>query len=120
MSNARPERGDVVVVEIPYLDTTASVRRPALVVSDSAQLLDTVVAGISSRIRDPLPGTHYVINRTHLDWVASGLRLASAIRCDRLFTINDADIQRKIGHLSDATMVDVGSRLKTALGLHDR
>src|SRR5688572_30465304 len=100
MNAAKPDRGDVVMVDIPYLDATAAVRRPALVISDPSQLLDSIVAGISSRIRDPLPATHYLVNRVHPDWAASGLRLDSVVRCDRLFTIDNADVERTIGHLS--------------------
>jgi mRNA-degrading endonuclease toxin of MazEF toxin-antitoxin module len=117
MSPTHPNRGDVVLVQIPYLDATASVQRPALIVSDPAQMLDIIIAGITSRIRDPLPTTHYVVDPSHADWTASGLRTPSAIRCDRLFTIDNADIRRTIGHLSSATMQHIDGHLKTALGL---
>jgi len=51
MSSLTVTKGDVVLVDVPYLDATQSVRRPALVVSDSSQMLDVIIAGITSRIR---------------------------------------------------------------------
>jgi mRNA-degrading endonuclease toxin of MazEF toxin-antitoxin module len=117
MSNGPLVRGIVALVEIPYLDATQAVKRPALVVSDTSQMLDVIVAGITSRIRNPLPATHYVIDRRHRDWAASGLRLNSAVRCDRLFTVEHAQILRTLGSLSPATMVEIDALLKRALGM---
>ena len=109
MSNARVTKGAIVLVDIPYLDAKQVVKRPALVVSDSSQLLDVIVAGITSRIRTPLPATHYVIDRSHRDWRASGLRLDSAVRCDRLFTIEHGSVRQFLGTLSRATMNELTS-----------
>ena len=63
MSYGTVQKGDVVMVDVPYLDGTGTVRRPAVVVSDTSQMLDVIIAGITSRIREPLPPTHYVIGR---------------------------------------------------------
>ena len=97
MSRGRISRGDIVRVEVPYLDASRSVRRPALVVGDPSQMLDLIVAMITSRIRDPLPPTHYRIDQSHPDWSASGLRLPSVVRCDRLYTMEYDDVQGVIG-----------------------
>ena len=112
MSYGTVQKGDVVMVDVPYLDGTGTVRRPAVVVSDTSQMLDVIIAGITSRIREPLPPTHYVIGRAHPDWNASGLRLDSAVRCDRLFTVHRASIHRTIGQLSSATMQLIDECLK--------
>lgn len=117
MTNGTIQRGNVVLVDVPYLDATQSVRRPALIVSDPGQMLDLIIAGITSRLRDPLPPTHYILDRNHPDWAVSGLKLDSAIRCDRLFTVQHANVHRTIGHLSQGTMQQVDSRLKRALGI---
>lgn len=65
MTKASAVKGDVVLVDVPYLDADQSVRRPALVVSDTSQMLDAIIAGITSRIRDPLRPTHYLIDADH-------------------------------------------------------
>lgn len=117
MTSGSVNKGDVVLVDVPYLDAIRSVRRPALVVCDPSQMLDVIIAGITSRIRTPLPATHYVIDGKHPDWKASGLRLDSAIRCDRLFTVHHANIHRTLGSLSSATMLQVDDCLKAAFGI---
>ena len=117
MSNRTVTKGDIVMVDVPYLDATSTVRRPALVVSDPAQMLDVIIAGITSRIRNPLPRTHYVIDQHHPDWSVSGLRMDSAIRCDRLFTIDPVSLHRTIGHLSGRTLLEIDKRLKRALAI---
>lgn len=117
MSSGSVNKGHVVMVDVPYLDAAQSVRRPALVVCDASQMLDVIIAGITSRIRSPLPPTHYVINHNHSDWSASGLRLDSVIRCDRLFTVAHSNIHRKIGQLSAATMRQIDDCLKVAFGI---
>src|SRR5688500_17680291 len=111
MSSARPVRGAIVLVDVPYLDATQAVRRPALVVSDSSQMLDVIIAAISSRIRQPLPPTHYIINRQHPEWISSGLRLDSVVRCDRLFTVESAAIVRQLGQLSPIALSEIEVRL---------
>jgi len=117
MNSPAVDKGDVVMVDVPYLDATQSVRRPALVVSDTSQMLDVVIVGITSRIRAPLPPTHYIIDRNHPDWQNSGLRLDSVVRCDRLFTVQHADIERVIGHLSQGTLQHIEVRLKRVFGI---
>ena len=117
MSNHRVTKGDVVLVDIPYLDAKQIVRRPSLVISDSSQLLDVVVAGITSRIRSPLPPTHYVIDQAHPDWRASGLRLVSAVRCDRLFTIEHANVHRILDQLSGTTLQQIDELLKRVMAI---
>jgi mRNA-degrading endonuclease toxin of MazEF toxin-antitoxin module len=58
-----------------------------------------------------------VIDQNHPNWSASGLRLDSAIRCDRLFTVAHANIHRKIGQLSAASQQQIEDRLKVAFGI---
>jgi hypothetical protein len=112
MSDSRVNKGDVVMVDVPYLDASRSVLRPAIVVCDTSQMLDVIVAALSSRIRDPLPPTHYVIDRTHRDWAPSGLRLESVVRCDRMFTVHDSQIRRVIGLISLPSLAEIDTVLK--------
>src|SRR5687768_3178023 len=117
MSNARPDRGTVVLVDVPYLDATQIVRRPALVISDASQVLDVIHRGDLQPHPQSLPPTHYIIDRQHTDWSNSGLRLESVVRCDRLFTVDGAAIVRHLGRLSPATLQEIDARLKIAMGM---
>lgn len=117
MSKTRVDKGDVVLVDVPYLDASRTVRRPAMVVSDASQMLDVIIAAVTSRVRDPLPPCHYALDRQHADWKASGLRTDSVVRCDRLFTIEGTQIQRHLGSLSGTTMAEIDDLLRLALRL---
>lgn len=117
MTTVPIQRGDIVLVNVPYLDATTNVRRPALVIGDPALMLDVIIAAITSRIRTPLPNTHLLLDSQHPDWLSSGLRLPSVVRCDRLFTIAHGDIHRVLGKVSTTTLQQVGVPLKAALGL---
>jgi mRNA interferase MazF len=112
MSSPRANKGDVVMVDVPYLDATRSVLRPAIVLCDTSQMLDVIIAAMSSRIRHPIPPAHYPIDRNHPDWNASGLRLESVVRCDRVFTVHDSQIRRTIGSLSTQTLDEIDEVLK--------
>jgi mRNA-degrading endonuclease toxin of MazEF toxin-antitoxin module len=81
-------------------------------------MLDIIIAAISSRIRHPLPPAHYVIDRNHRDWTVSGLRLQSVVRCDRLFTIHNSQIQRTIGSVSAQTLNEIDQVLKRVFRIH--
>lgn len=117
MSRSSVARGAVVLVGVPYLDATQTVRRPALVVGDPSQSLDVIIAAITSRIRTPLPSTHYVVDQQHVDWEASGLRLASVVRCDRLFTVSHGSLHRQLGNLAPAALSEIDECLRRALGI---
>jgi hypothetical protein len=58
MSSQRIRKGDVAMVDVPYLDAARSVRRPAIVLCDPSQMLDVIIAAVSSRIRQPRPPAH--------------------------------------------------------------
>jgi mRNA-degrading endonuclease toxin of MazEF toxin-antitoxin module len=51
------------------------------------------------------------------DGAASGLLHNSAVRCERLHSIPQADVRRVIGRLSDALLQQIEVCLKTALGI---
>jgi hypothetical protein len=112
MSSPRVNKGDVVMVDVPYLDAQRSVLRPTVVLCDTTQMLDVIIAAMSSRVRHPLPPGHYPIDQNHRDWMASGLRLESVVRCDRMFTIHDSQIRRTLGSLSQQTLDEIDKILK--------
>ncbi len=108
-------RGDVVLVDFPFSDASASKRRPALVVqSDSVVSVDTIIVPITSNIARA-SATRLVVDP--VDEGNSGLKMVSAIACEGLFSLHRSLIVRTIGSLSSAAMIEVDNRLKTALGL---
>ncbi len=59
----------------------------------------------------------YLISRTHADFPISGLRRDSAVNCSNLYAIRQSDVTRVIGRLTQATMEQIDSCLKSALGI---
>lgn len=114
-------RGDVVLINHPFSDASGSKVRPALVVQcdrRNATLLETIVAIISKNVR------HIVSDSTQLlieigtpEGKASGLNMNSAVKCGKLFTIDETLVFRIIGVLSPAFLSGVDDCLKSALEL---
>jgi len=74
-------KGDVVVAPFPFSDLSTAKKRPALVL---ATLMgdDVILCQITSQA----VGDSYAISLTDLDFTSGGLRQASHIRPNRLFT----------------------------------
>jgi len=109
----------VVIVDFTPTNPAAQIR-PALVVQndrDNARMGNTIVAQITTNIRRAGQDTQLLIDSTHHDWPASGLRHPSVVNCSNLATIDQRDVTRRIGSLSAATMKQVGHCLKAALGI---
>src|ERR671922_1782343 len=98
-------RGDVVLTYVLNVGAPGGKVRPALVVQsdhNNARLNETLIAAITSnlsRVHEPTP---LLIDVSTPDGAASGLLHNSAVRCERLHSIPQADVRRVLGHLSDA------------------
>ncbi len=114
-------RGDVVLVYIPYLEGGGQgKRRPVLVVQNDGhnqKLPHTIVAAITSQLRNLTDPTVYLLDPEDSEGQAAGLPKKSLIRCDRLFTIDKSSIGPKMGHLAHGTMDRVDDWLHASLGL---
>jgi mRNA-degrading endonuclease toxin of MazEF toxin-antitoxin module len=114
------KRGDVVLVNIPYVDGPGGKKRPVVVLQrdeDNARLPHTIVATISTNLRGAGSPTHYLIDPGDSEGKAAGVLHRSVIRCDRLFTVEQSLIGRTIGHLAPRTMEGVEKCLRISLGL---
>ena len=115
------KRGDVVMVEFPYVEGGRGKNRPALVVQcdrNNQRLQNTVIAMITGNVaRAASEPTQLLIDPATPEGRASGLHVPSAVKCENLFTISQAHILRTIGHLSPALLEKVGVCLKASLEL---
>ncbi len=114
------KRGDVVIVEIPYVEGRGGKKRPALIVQndrDNRRLANTVVAMISGSIEHAGEATQLFVDPGTPEGSSSGLHGPSVVKCCNLFTVAQADIQRIIGRLSDVTLLRLEECLKVALEL---
>lgn len=113
-------RGDIVVVDFPYTDVAMAKARPAVVVQndrDNQRLRKTIIAMITGNLRRTGDPSHVPVNPGTPDGASSGLHAPSLISGNNLFTIEQANILRTIGHLSDPLKQRLHDALKAALEL---
>jgi mRNA interferase MazF len=100
-----PKKGDIVLVLFPFTDFSGEKRRPALVVGTSQE--HVIALFITSREtgektwRMTLPASRQ-----------TGLKLASAIRVDKIASIDGHIIMGAIGSAPSKTMPKVNALLK--------
>ena len=114
------KRGEVILAYVPNVGSPGGKLRPALVVQsdhNNARLNETVIAAVTSNTSRVHEATQLLIEVATPDGAASGLLHDSAVRCERLHSIPQADVRRVIGSLSDFLMQQVNACLKAALGL---
>jgi mRNA-degrading endonuclease toxin of MazEF toxin-antitoxin module len=112
---------DVVMVSIPYYDRPGSKDRPGIIVQcdrNNRRLLSTIVAGVTTNLkRVAAEPTQFLIDPSTPDGRTTGLPQASAVKCENLFTVSQADIRRTVGHLSDVLKQKLNDCLGAALEL---
>jgi mRNA interferase MazF len=97
---ARFVKGDVVVITFPFSDLSQSKRRPALVPFEGE---DVILCQITSKsIRE-----NYAISLDDGDFESGGLKQASNIRPNRLFTADTHIILYRVGNIKKEKLNDV-------------
>ncbi len=76
------QRGDIILVEIPYHDRPGAKERPAVVVQcdrNNRRLLSTIVAGITTNLkRVGTEPTQFLVDPSTPEGASSGLSYSSA------------------------------------------
>lgn len=109
-------RGEVVLVPFPFTDLSSTKQRPALVVSPdgwNTSQSDVLLVALTSQISTSLPKEDILL--TTEDLHTGGLPKASLVRPTKLITIHQALIRRRLGQISDATLQNVLSGLRSFL-----
>lgn len=114
-------RGDIVLVNLPFVSGTATKVRPVLVIQsdhNNERLSNTIIAAITSNTaragREP---TQFLIDTTTPEGQESGLKFNSAVTCEYLATIEQSRIGRRLGQLPTSAMRHIDNCLKAALGI---
>ena len=112
-------RGDVVLLDYPFADSSGTKVRPALIVQEDRRnslLTHTIVAMISKNItRVGTDPTHLLIDISTPDGKASGLHINSAVTCANLYTVHEKHLIKTIGQLSPGLMRQIDDCLRRAL-----
>jgi len=99
-------KGDVVVTPFPFSDLSATKKRPALVVATLTGD-DVILCQITSQA----VADSYAVPLVDRDFTDGGLRQASNIRPNRLFTAETRIILYRAGTISAAKIEDVLAKL---------
>src|SRR5947209_10432562 len=113
-------RGDVVLAWFPFASGAGSKRRPCVVVqndADNQNLLNTVVAQITSNTARAGDKSHVLIQVATPEGRQTGLLHDCVVSCNNLAAIEQNLVQKAIGTLSPTLMLQVNDRLKAALEL---
>ena len=103
----------IVLISFPFTDLTAAKLRPALVLFEGER--DVVVAFISSRVpQSPMP-TDIIVDREHPEFELTGLKVASAIKLDKVVTISKDLILGEIGEIGNKLKEEINAKLSKAL-----
>ncbi len=112
------ERGQVIVVNVPFSNHSVIKPRPALIISSVAfhrDLPDLIVCPISSQPRYyQRPGAGDCPLR---GWRAVGLRHPSTVRISKLLAVDREIIKRVLGVVSTQDLNEVEKNLRDALDL---
>lgn len=91
--------------------------RPCLIISVGPIGQDLIVAGISSVVRGSCIATDVLIDNSHPEFQATGLRVSSVIRVHKIVAIDQSIVKRRLGHLGTQLQAEVDKRLRTIFGL---
>lgn len=111
-------RGDVVIVKVRFTDVGQSKNRPAVIVQndrDNQRLRKTVIAMVTGNLTRAGDPSHFVIDPSTPEGASAGIHGRSLASCNNLFTVEQAEIRRVVGHLSDALKQRLNDSLRAAL-----
>jgi len=103
-------RGDIVPVNFPFTDLSATKQRPALILWPNHRVTDVLVAAITSQIPAQLSSDEFAIPAAEL--AVCGLPKASIIRLTKLVSLNEQLVIKKIGQLPRATFQTMLAQLR--------
>ena len=115
------QRGDVVILQFPYVGGGSGKTRLAVVVQCdrlNRQIQNTVAVMITGNLRligrEP---TQFLFDPSTPEGQSSGLSYPSAVKCENLITVRQIDIIKTSGRLSDRLKQQLADCLKTLLEL---
>jgi mRNA interferase MazF len=104
--------GDIVLIRFPQADLKLSKLRPALVIAVAPGThADLLLALISSRTYQAVPGFDEVISPSDVDYATTGLKVDSVVRLARIATVSPSIINARLGNISPKRLQEIRNRL---------
>lgn len=113
-------RGDVVILDAPFMTHPGSKLRPMLVIQNdqnNERMENTILATITTNLRRSDRATQVLIDPQNPDGESSGLISKSVVSCENILTVRQSRIVRKIGRLSESQLALVDQAIKQSLAL---
>jgi mRNA interferase MazF len=111
-------KGKLVLVPFPFDDFSGGKVRPALCLTDPIGAFRHVVfAFLTSQVVSPMLDTDLLLEPSHPDFPATGLRGPGTVRLHRVVTAGTSLIHRELGALSATLQAEVDARLRKLFDL---
>jgi len=113
-------RGDVVLINAPFITRPGSKIRPMLVIQNDAnnqRMQNTILATITTNMIRVAESTQVLVDVSTPEGKQSGLINNSVVSTENLLTVRQAQITRSIGQLPDSLMNQVNLALKSSLAI---
>jgi mRNA interferase MazF len=107
-------QAEIVLIALPQADGQGK-PRPALVLREMPPFQDVLLAGISSQLRQEVPGFDEVLQPNDIDFAATGLRVASIVRLGFLTVLPQRQVLGTLGYISSARHRALLTRLSAYL-----
>jgi mRNA interferase MazF len=104
------KQGDIVLLPVPFSDLTNRKQRPVLVISSNSYnevTDDIVVVAITSQLRN----LDYSVVIESKDLKEGKLKVSSAIRVDKVYTLSKDIVRKKFGQVNTEVMKNVRNKI---------
>lgn len=104
------EQGDIVLIPVPFSDLTQRKQRPVLVISNNnynKMTKDIVVVAITSQLKN----LDYSVVVESSDLEEGTLKVTSAVRADKVYTLSKDIVRKKFGRVNSEVMSGVRSKV---------
>jgi mRNA interferase MazF len=104
------KQGDIVLIPVPFSDLTNKKQRPVLVLSSNSynkMTEDIVAVAITSQLRD----LDYSVVIKSEDLKEGELKVTSAIRADKVYTLSKDIVRKKFGQVNSSVLEGVRSKI---------
>jgi mRNA interferase MazF len=102
------KQGEIIIVPFPFSDLSSVKQRPVLVLSknvDNEKVEDIITCGITSNIKD----SKYSVLIENKNLIEGEIPKPSIAKVDKLFTISQEIVKKKVGRINKETYEKVKS-----------
>ena len=111
-------RGDIILVPFPFTDLKSHKVRPAVILSPKISIRGDVIVGFISSVVPLAPvATEIVLQSGNRAFRASGLKVNSVFRMDKVTTLHRSLVLRQLGHVPASFQAKLNRALARAVGL---